>query len=79
MLINTAKTKVMLITTHQKRTSLINGQLSLHLNNDELNMITNDKVLGIKKTIIQHGLNMLIRYAKRLQQIYGFFLGSKST
>ena len=47
MLINTAKTKVMLITTHQKRTSLINGQLSLHLNNDELNMITNDKVLGI--------------------------------
>ena len=47
MLINTAKTKDMLITTHQKRTSLINGQLSLHLNNDELNMITNDKVLGI--------------------------------
>ena len=47
MLINTAKTKVMLITTHQKRSSLINGQLSLHLNNDELNMITNDKVLGI--------------------------------
>ena len=37
MLINTAKTKVMLITTHQKRTSFINGQLSLHLNNDELN------------------------------------------
>ena len=47
MLINTAKTKVMLITTHQKRTSLINGQLSLHLNNDELNMITIDKVIGI--------------------------------
>ena len=47
MLINTTKTKVMLITTHQKRTSLINGQLSLHLNDDELNMITNDKVLGI--------------------------------
>ena len=47
MLIITAKTKVMQITTHQKRTSLINGQLFLHLNNDELNMITNDKVLGI--------------------------------
>ena len=47
MLINTTKTKFMLITTHQKRTSLINGQLSLHLNDDELNMITNDKVLGI--------------------------------
>ena len=37
----------MLITTHQKRTSLTNDQLSLHLNNDELNMIMNDKVLGI--------------------------------
>ena len=49
MLINTTKTKVMLITTHQKRNSLINGQLSLHLNDDELNMITNDKVLGIVK------------------------------
>ena len=45
MLINTAKTKVMLIITHLKRTSLINGQLSLHLNNEQLNMITNDKVL----------------------------------
>lgn len=47
MLINTTKTKVMLITTYQKRTSLINGQLSLHLNDSELNMITHDKVLGI--------------------------------
>ena len=47
MPINTTKTKVMLITTHQKRTSLINGQLSLHLNDSELNMITHNKVLGI--------------------------------
>ena len=46
MLINTAKTKVML-KTHQKRFSLINGQFSLHLNNNELKIITNDKVLGI--------------------------------
>ena len=47
------KNKVMLITTHQKRASLINGQLSLQLNDNELNMITNDKVLGI---IIDHNL-----------------------
>ena len=53
MVINTTKTKVMLITTHQKRASLINGQLSLQLNDNELNMITNDKVLGI---IIDHNL-----------------------
>ena len=38
MLINTTKTKTILITTHLKRISLINDQLSLHLNNDELNM-----------------------------------------
>ena len=36
----------MLITTHKKKPSLINDQLSLHLNDDCLNMIT-DKVLGI--------------------------------
>ena len=53
MVINTTKTKVTLITTHQKRASLINGQLSLQLNDNELNMITNDKVLGI---IIDHNL-----------------------
>ena len=53
MVINTTKTKVMLMTTHQKRASLINGQLSLQLNDNELNMITNDKVLGI---IIDHNL-----------------------
>ena len=47
MLINTTKTKAMLITTQQKRTSLTNDQLSLHLNNDDLNMIMNGKVIDI--------------------------------
>lgn len=47
MLLNTSKTKVMLITTHQKRTSLTSKNLDLHFNNDNLNTITGDKILGI--------------------------------
>lgn len=47
MLLNTSKTKVMLITTYQKRTSLTSENLDLHFNNDDLNTITGDKILGI--------------------------------
>ena len=47
MIINISKTKVMLITTHQKRASLPNEQLSLTLNSVDLNMISNDKILGV--------------------------------
>ena len=47
MIINTSKTKVMLITTHQKRASLPNEQLSLTLNSVDLNMISYDKILGV--------------------------------
>ena len=47
MFINTAKTKVMLITTHQKRTYLDVKEINLALNGENLTMISNDKVLGI--------------------------------
>lgn len=53
MIINTAKTKVMLITTHQKRASLANEALSLTLNSVDLTMISNDKTLGV---VIDHNL-----------------------
>ena len=79
MLINTTKTKTMLIKTHRKRKSLTNDQLSLHLNNDELNMIMNDKVLGI---IIDNNLTWtqhVDEVCKRLQQTCGFYLESKIT
>ena len=45
MLINTTKT--MLITTYQKRISLIHDQLSIHLSNVKQNLKMNDKALGI--------------------------------
>ena len=47
MLLNTEKTKVMLITTSQKRLHLHNSILNLTFNNDSLKNIDNDKVLGI--------------------------------
>ncbi len=47
MIINTSKTKVMLITTYQKRTILNSTSLNLTFNNDPLNMIAKDKILGV--------------------------------
>ena len=47
MLLNTEKTKVMLITTSQKRLHLHNSILNLTFNNDSLKNIDNDKVLGV--------------------------------
>ena len=47
MLLNTEKTKVMLITTPQKRLHLQNSILHLTYNNDVLKNVQNDKVLGV--------------------------------
>ena len=47
MLINTAKTKVMLLTTPQKRIHLNKNMLLLTLNNEELKVVSSDKILGI--------------------------------
>lgn len=45
MVINTSKTKLMLITTPQKRAIMNTDNLFLNLNN--LNTIKNDKILGV--------------------------------
>ena len=47
MLINTAKTKVMLLTTPQKRILLNKYMLLLTLNNEKLTVVSSDKILGI--------------------------------
>ena len=41
------KTKVMLVTTYQKRQRLTNDHLDLTYNKESLNMISNDKILGV--------------------------------
>lgn len=47
MLINSCKTKVMLITTSQKRSKLNDGNLTLSYKDANLQMITYDKILGV--------------------------------
>ena len=47
MLLNTAKTKVMIITTVQKRLHLNNNYLHLTYNDDTLKTVETEKVLGV--------------------------------
>ena len=47
MILNSSKTKVMLVTTYQKRQRLTNDQFDLTYNKESLNMISNDKILGV--------------------------------
>ena len=47
MILNSSKTKVMLVTSNQKRQRLHNDNLILNYNNETLSMITNDKILGV--------------------------------
>ncbi len=47
MLLNTDKTKVMLITSRQKRSSMLNKELELQYDNIDLHMIKGDRILGI--------------------------------
>ena len=47
MMLNSAKTKVMFVTTNQKRHRLDNDKLKLFYNDEELQAIDNDKILGV--------------------------------
>ena len=47
MVLNSAKTKVMLVTTNQKRQRLQSETLNLEFNEESLKMITDDKILGV--------------------------------
>ena len=57
MLLNTKKNKTMLITTSQKRLHLHNDTLLLTYNNDALNSVENEKVIGVR---IDNNLNWSI-------------------
>ena len=47
MVLNSAKTKVMLITTCQKRQRLPSINLNLNFREESLKMVSNDKILGV--------------------------------
>ena len=48
MVINTDKTKVMLITSRQKRYKLQNDSLFLNSNGVDLKLSSNEKILGVQ-------------------------------
>ena len=52
MVLNSAKTKVMLVTTNQRRKRLDHDSLDLKFNNDDLNVISNDKILGVLNILL---------------------------
>ena len=47
MLLNSPKTKIMLVTTNQKRQRLDKEILDLKINEESLSKISNDKILGV--------------------------------
>ena len=47
MVLNREKTKIMLITTKQRRIHLSIEELSLNYNDEQLNVISDDKILGV--------------------------------
>ena len=47
MILNRSKTKVMFVTTNQKRQRLNRQNLDLNFQNEPLNMISSDKILGV--------------------------------
>ena len=48
MVLNTAKTKIMLITTRQKRLHISTEDMTLTYNDETLNNISDDKILGVQ-------------------------------
>ena len=74
MILNSSKTKVMLVTTYQKRQPLTNDHLDLTYNKESLNMISNDKILGVfvdnNLTWSNHIMHLT---KKKLHQVFGFY------
>ena len=68
MLLNSAKTKVMLVTTNQKRKRINTDKLNLIYNDESLSMTTSDKILGV---CVDNNLNWT-EHVKSLTKKYCF-------
>ena len=73
MLINTSKTKVMLITTHQKRSHLNEDMLQLTYKGDPLTLVGNEKILGIFVDNNLTWTNHIDAIVKKFPQIFGSY------
>ena len=71
MIINTEKTKAMLVSTWQRRTR-IDDNLDILLNNVQLLTVSNENVLGVHIDNIFYGGSMSGKLRKKCLQIFGF-------
>ena len=72
MVLNTLKTKVMLITNRQKRNNLYESALSLKYNDIDIKMTTSDKILGVH---VDENLSWNDHYhhvLRKFHHMYGF-------
>ena len=69
MLINTDKTKVMFITSRQKRCNLNDDSFHLKCNNIDLKLSKGDKILGAN--IDENGIRIISTLLRRCPHIYG--------
>ena len=79
MLLNTDKTKVMLITSRQKRATMENSSLLLKCNDLDLKLTITDKILGVH---INENLSWNAQFqfvVKKVSSHYGFFLVYRPT
>ena len=74
MLLNSPKTKIMLVATNQKRQRLDEEIIDLKFNEESQSMISNDTILGVfvdqNLTWSDHIRHLI---TKILPQVYGFF------
>ena len=73
MLLNTDKTKVMLLTTSQKRLGLQKSSLSLNYNDTDLQLTNNEKILGVH---IEENLTWNVHFqfiSKKISSFCGFY------
>ena len=77
MILNSVKTKVMLVTTKQKRLRLQNTNLNLQYMDETLKMISSDKILGV---YVDNNLSWSdhIKHFVRKYPLSGFFQKSRT-
>ena len=76
MVLNVAKTNCMLITTKQRRHHLRNNQLAITLNDQDLQQVTQHKVIGVVVDKTYNGVNMLMAYSSRYLKLWRCFVAS---
>ena len=71
MILNTEKTKVMLISTRQKRLHIDESILSLTYDNIDLQITIGDKILGINIDQTYNGITTFMRCVKKCHHTSG--------